>query len=363
MLLPQILLLACAPQSVALTEAGERIPCLPTTEIGALQIESEFGIFVCPQDPVKQVLATDKEVTLLASMKQDEFASWAQRCSKRGLLRELAKALDSPPPQQSLDQQLLLFVLIEDWGRKLDPLPRKLNRKQRIEYAWKALEKTPPSIGALICGRLKIEIIGPNATPKERLSLADLRRGLRSKYAALQLAACKLSAHQLESDMFRPIAEQSMESRAPLMRSNCATSMLELNSQSALNVWTSELLRGKKSSQRKLAAKHLGNSQQAAAIEPLIVAVASAYRAPGRFTFFGRQISLVTDFDVEVAGAAAIANPNTSVLTEGMVLQVRIISTSVSRAAMRGLNKITGENPGEREEDWLEWWRRRKIGL
>ena len=52
-----------------------------------------------------------------------------------------------------------------------------------------------------------------------------------------------------------------------------------------------------------------------------------------------------------------------TVLTEGTMLEVRIISTSVSRAAMRALRRLSGENPGEREEDWLEWWRERKMSL
>ncbi|MBO46570.1 MAG: hypothetical protein CMJ96_06695 [Planctomycetes bacterium] len=56
-----------------------------------------------------------------------------------------------------------------------------------------------------------------------------------------------------------------------------------------------------------------------------------------------------------------IAYPVTHILTEGAVLEVRVISTRVSQAAMRGLRRLTGENPGSSEEDWLRWWRERKM--
>jgi hypothetical protein len=97
-------------------------------------------------------------------------------------------------------------------------------------------------------------------------------------------------------------------------------------------------------------------------MDSLILAIGAARRAPGRFAFFGKQVSLVTDFDVEVAQAASIADPVTNVITEGSVLEVRIISTRVSRAAMKGMHRLSGEDPGSTEEDWLRWWREKKIG-
>lgn len=359
-----LLLLVVLPQDLAITSSGQRIPCGSDAAIGDLQVKSPFGIINCPTDPVSGLVDTAAERALLRKMRNNNFSAWAQRCNQRGLLSELTTALTiSEADQLSVEQISLLMELVRQWGYRIDPLPARLSNEERIELAWDLLGKADLAQGALLCGRLLEEIGGPGASPKRRLGLADLRRGLRTKSISTQCAAAVLAAHQQEADMFRPLTAFSLEDPNKLVRAECADAMLVLSRDESISQWAMALLRGAKGSYREIAAEHLGNSEADAALPVLMVAVAAARREPGSFFFSGRQISLVTDFDVEVAGGAAIANPITTVLTEGTMLEVRIISTSVSRAAMRALRRLSGENPGEREEDWLEWWRERKMSL
>ncbi|MDP6850803.1 MAG: hypothetical protein QF524_07695, partial [Planctomycetota bacterium] len=141
-----------------------------------------------------------------------------------------------------------------------------------------------------------------------------------------------------------------------------AKSMLTLDPDRSLSLWSQSLFRDSSTQNRLRAVQHLASSGKSQAMDSLILAIGAARRAPGRFAFFGKQVSLVTDFDVEVAQAASIADPVTNVITEGSVLEVRIISTRVSRAAMKGMHRLSGEDPGSTEEDWLRWWREKKIG-
>jgi hypothetical protein len=77
-------------------------------------------------------------------------------------------------------------------------------------------------------------------------------------------------------------------------------------------------------------------------------------------------MAYVQDFDVEVAQFASVADPQVNTLIEGSVLDVRVIGTSeisfaVESRKIRGaLRKLTGENPGETNRSWLDWWERNK---
>jgi hypothetical protein len=82
---------------------------------------------------------------------------------------------------------------------------------------------------------------------------------------------------------------------------------------------------------------------------------AAGHRGAGSYAFFGRQITVVSDFDVEVALAAAIADPNVTTLTEGTVLYVRVIGTVVAGAMRGALQELTGADPGPSAQDWRAW--------
>ena len=111
------------------------------------------------------------------------------------------------------------------------------------------------------------------------------------------------------------------------------------------------------------AAEALGQVGLAAGVEPLMGALAAAAR---RGTGAGRQVSYVQDFDVEVALAAAVADPQINTLIEGAVLDVGVISVSEvsfathSRVIRTSLERLTGERPGRTARAWEEWWRRNR---
>ena len=76
-----------------------------------------------------------------------------------------------------------------------------------------------------------------------------------------------------------------------------------------------------------------------------------------------KQISYVSDFDVEVAQAAAIADPIINVLQEGAVLDVQVIGTRGQRdyyverrRALGALKRITKKDLGGDPKAWTEWW-------
>ena len=339
-------------QQVALLQSGKRVPCLVSTALGATQFETGFGVWLDFQDPVLAVRPARGKVDFLGAVKKADYSAWVVHTSERGLLAQLVRAAEEKQPAKQME---FLLANLENWGRLLDPVPMRQKRKQRVTWLWSQLQKSEAGHAALITGRLLVEISGPTASSSQRLGLADLRRGMRSKNASVRRAAGRLGAHQQELDLWRPLAKASLESQSQLDRMQAASSLQVLAPEMALNFWARGVLKGA-STERLHAVENLANSNMPGAVEPLILAVAASRRAPGRFVFFGKQISLVTDFDVEIAQAAAIADPHVALLMEGIALQVRVVSSTLSRAACRALGQITGENPGPREEDWLQWW-------
>ncbi|MCK6449012.1 MAG: HEAT repeat domain-containing protein [Planctomycetes bacterium] len=128
---------------------------------------------------------------------------------------------------------------------------------------------------------------------------------------------------------------------------------------------------------RANAVAALSVVNQPAAIEPLIdylAAVTSAqggggWRPSGGYVFFGKQTAYVQDYDVEVAQFAAVADPQVNVLNEGVVLDVRVISTfSINAAAearrvRAALQSLTQADPGDTAVAWREWFAANRARL
>ena len=113
------------------------------------------------------------------------------------------------------------------------------------------------------------------------------------------------------------------------------------------------------------AAEALGAMGYPAAVPVLVSHLAALQsggdaRPPRNHIYVGRQFAYVQDFDVEVAQFAAAADPQIGVLTEGAVLDVRVIgvtqvATTVEAGRTRqALASLVGEEKSSR--GWLAWW-------
>lgn len=114
---------------------------------------------------------------------------------------------------------------------------------------------------------------------------------------------------------------------------------------------------------RRNAAAALGAFGHPAAVEPLLTRLAElSGKSGGRASFSSiRQRALLYDFDVEVAAGAAVADPSIVPVTDGVVLDVRILSSidvviDQERGAIRrALEQLTdGEERSTRQ--WLSFW-------
>lgn len=159
--------------------------------------------------------------------------------------------------------------------------------------------------------------------------------------------------------MQQRLSKLSLSDQSVLVRPAAAAAVMALDEERALGRWAMELWTSRKDAQRQLAAEHLGNfgHQREDVVKTLIYALGAAGNTPpGRYVFFGRQITVVGDFDVELANNASIADPHISVITDGVVLQVRVISTNLGRSITTALQNLTDANYGNDRDAWLRWY-------
>ena len=118
------------------------------------------------------------------------------------------------------------------------------------------------------------------------------------------------------------------------------------------------------------AAESLGHAGFEAAVPALVHHMADMAgaaqggggpRPPGGHVSIGSQVAYVSDFDVEIAQGASIADPIVNVVTSGVVLEARSYGmqeyTYVTelRTVRRSLKLLTGHDAGNKAEKWQAW--------
>jgi hypothetical protein len=118
------------------------------------------------------------------------------------------------------------------------------------------------------------------------------------------------------------------------------------------------------------AAQALGWMGKREAVAPLAETLLAPDRdstasSPRAFSFFGGSTNYLQDFDVDVATSGALADPRAGNLTEGALLDVRVLGASGGRAKLArrfeleletALVRITGDHPGDEPDAWQRWW-------
>ena len=361
MLLASALFLAplLQEQQIAVLRSGTRIavPTGVSVAAGDRRVQTRYGSYDAALDPVVEVVDGAADLETLGPLQALDYPAWVQRVSERGFLDTLVEE----QPKDGRQRALVLGVL-EDWGRHIDPLPASVDYEDRVDALWQRLAEAEGNRVALECGRLLTEIGESSSNARRRIGLVDLRRALRGKDESLRWAATRVALHQREFDLQQNLFQTSVAEGSGLVRASAAEALHGLEEQDALGMWALQVFRAEKDAERIAAAGHLGEfgGAEPAVVKALVMALgASGYRAPGSYIFVGTQVSVVLDYDVEVALAAAIAKPRVGVLVEGSTLQVRVISTTLSRAIQGSLRKLTGANPGPTAKDWQDWYEAR----
>ena len=219
---------------------------------------------------------------------------------------------------------------------RLSPAARRIAGARLVERAaWEAV--APVVAGDLrsagpLGRRLAAELVGRFAPATETKVL--LVRAVLDSDDGVRTAAAVALGRADEPALIVPI-ERALYSSTPEVQRNAAAALAHMNPPAALPVVASAILAPPSS---------------------------SGGAGPRGHVFIGKQYAYVQDFDVEVAGAAAIADPQIGVLVEGSVLDVRVLASRIERRVVwktlvRSAGQLAGRDLGD-DRDAVEAWAR-----
>lgn len=342
---------------IARLEDGTRI-CCTEAEPGAERFETPWGTFLTPGNPVASVIDGEAELKVLATIREYDMDAYLAEASRRGFLEPLLDAARATGRKAQAFDQAAVLAALESWGPSFDSVPERLDAQERIDYLWDKIRKGKPGESALLTGRLLAEFDRQSLNRDLKVGLADLRRGLRDRNSSVRRASALVAARVREHQAFSPLLTTAIQDDVMPVRAAAAATLMQLDGPRALSAFSSKLWRARSEDERVYAAEHLGNHGDSLSVDVLMVPLFSSTTSGGgaqATAYFGRQVSVVADFDVEIAQASAIADPRVIVIQEGVSLQVRVVSVRLVRTIMGSLSKLTGANPGPRAEDWLRW--------
>ncbi|MDF1800495.1 MAG: HEAT repeat domain-containing protein [Planctomycetota bacterium] len=339
---------------------------------------------IVEQQPVKDILkeAKKRERKLKMAL-ADDRADQAMWLSERGLhdeaLEHLEVALRKDP-----DHAPSLTLITS--GHVPMRLPAQPEGEPGTEAFDASLEAYLAQAAAMQRASREAALAGLEA-PTEAL-IAAFTRDLSSKSSARRILAAhglqRLVIPALAADLASEapaedaepgpsaLAVQSLLDRSVLdgsdeVRASAARALRDLDEPSVTQPLI-QALGSKSTVVRANAAESLGVIAQPIAVPALVSALAATagsggvWQPPARHIFVGRQIAYVQDYDVEGFTNAVAADPQISVLTEGAVLDVRLLSLrqelarTHERSKLRGaLRHMTGKDFKYDAKRWDKW--------
>jgi len=384
---------------LAMTKTGVRLAVDAAPARGAAEIETEFGTYYTPLDPVAVVLNTPATVdwdTRLAADAEAALGDTIDLLAADGRLADLlglARVLDARLQESSLDanaerrrlELLQATHALASWGALLDPLPGKLNREQRIDALWKTTRKAKGADALLTGGRLLAEVVmGGSGVGDLQLSISELREGLRSRNPFVRQIAARVSGKQMimEPGHCTILLLSSLADQHAAARDGAAEAIAAAYPDYARDYWVDALLRWD-DEMRVRSAWHLVDYLPTDARSPLVAGLAAHDKRLGsRFEVGDLTLTVVRDRDrpnsklqVNIPGAngfgsnecgtrVAVTPGNAtgagselpSAFTRRSTTKVTAITEDVRSALRRALRAHADDQVERSDEDWVQWY-------
>ncbi|MGB0953890.1 MAG: hypothetical protein ACPG31_11755 [Planctomycetota bacterium] len=355
-------------EPLAVLDDGTRLPVLASVEVGTFLVRTPYGVLRSEGQQVIALVDGVKETELLEPLRDLDYATWVQRCSERGLLeRLLAEPIDD-------SNRELIFGALHAWGKRIDPLPSKLDRDDRVEALWGRMKKTEGGQLALLVGAMEGEISNSSVQNDRKVTLSDWRDIMDDRNPEYRWAATRIAAVQQDNSMVVMLLDSSLEDRNLWVRRAGAKALLETDPKGALYRWAYELVTDRNKGTKRQAAFLLGELGR---LYPEIAQDLADKIREGAFLSGGSGSS-------SAGGGCSSPSPAITFgggdlgpsVTEGSVIELKspsktemlTIADVLERVATPGTQaKLPGESPEEglehaSEEQRGDAWRKALMG-
>jgi len=295
-----------------------------------------------------------------------ELAHW---CESSGLvseaLEELDRALDDHPGDTRVERHLERFGERVGLAFGLPDRERLTNTEERERRAAVAAAlATVARLGA--SGRH----LAANALVRDagwEAVASELAQDVRRAGPLGRRLACEMLGRFAPGDETKVLYVRALLDTDAGVRAAGARALGRLVDEPALVAPIERALASSNPSVALHAAQALGFMATPAAkhaVARAILAPPSSGRpaGPRAYVHIGTQHAYVQDFDVEVATAGSIADPQIGVLVEGSVLDVRVLSTVIERTVVQrhlvlSAERLAGGPIGAGPQEWSAWAR------
>jgi hypothetical protein len=356
------------PIPIAVLQSGQRVECVEA-EAGDREFQTPYGLFRSPTNPVEKVVDGAQQAKDLRKLRSagvlDDF-TWLHDLSTAGQLRELSMACLEVLAQDH--QNTYPYELLESWGRKLDPVPAKLDRDKRISWLWKRVTGKDFTLAVLAGAKLREEVSQSSQAQNERVvSIRQLRSAIRSKSIVQRRVACLVAGQQREFTMRELLLETSIADKLDPVRCAAAEGTHQIHAHSARQYWVRNLAQGS-GAHRDAAAWNLGHFGGADALNALIhVLAAWEHKPPERFRFADRTIWVVHRSDRSAGDLGGYnpeklevdfrhLSPDLEFLDLGSTFTVTRYGESLHILILEALDTWAGEKTDRDTAAWITWY-------
>jgi hypothetical protein len=295
-----------------------------------------------------------------------ELSHW---CESSGLvseaLEELDRALDDHPGDVRIERHL------ERFGERVS-LAFDLPERERLTSGDERERRAAVSAALANLARLGASgrHLAANALVREagwEAVATELAEDVRRAGPLGRRLACEMLGRFAPGDETKVLYVRALLDTDAGVRAAGARALGRLVDEPALVAPIERALASSNPSVALHAAQALGfmatpGAKQAVARAILAPPSGGSPAGPRAYVYIGTQHAYVQDFDVEVATAGAIADPQIGVLVEGSVLDVRVLSTVIERTVVQrhlvmSAERLAGGPIGDGPQEWAAWAR------
>ena len=283
----------------------------------------------------------------------------ARWCMEQGLLSGAKAQLEAvfrvdPDSRPARD---LIVKIASTW--RLDAAEEGTKPRERRRFVQNLFAKhAAKDLTTAMIAWHKVKVLDPTETLRPAL------KGLKHKNAGVRwLAARVLARHRSHPERINPLYKRALLDPASAVRREAVRSLKVTNDPVFARLFAKNLANPKQRV-RMTAAEALAELGMEQGVAPLVGALKALAAGGGgvrAHIAVTTQKAYVKDFDVEIAQAAVIADPIVDIVTEGVVLDVTVVGTSVERGSYTGaLRRLTRKDFGADVKAWERWLKQRQ---
>lgn len=365
---------AAAPPTdlFAMTRSGVQVEVSERPIRGALDLQTPFGIYHTPTDPVEVVLERKRDRAWVSALRGAPDASLVpaiETFAENGQVSALLEIAATAVQRGRSDEVRAALTALEVWGARFDPVEEGVDSGERVDWLWERVQSEQGLRRLLIGARLAAEVTpGQNGVGDRQLTLTTLSRALESSDPIVQRVTLLVARRQLMDEPFFGARIQHLSLFGNRMVIDLAgATAVRLRPTAAREYWVKAVLRAEDAT-RVMAATQLAQHLPDYAPKPFVLLLAIGNRkAPSKFQFLDHAVQVVVDRDdplplrqLQFAFSNGGSERNEYLENASTIKAVRIDET-LRQLLPRLLSGIAADDVDRSPEQWLEWYKKRQV--